>query len=86
MAVTLGILGAFAVGLAGNLEIVWEVLFQNEVGSAEFWTETLDIKDLNTEPVAASTPRYETANWWWWRSSRVINEHTLANTTENVFV
>ena len=84
MAVTLGILGALAVGLAGNLEIVLEVLHHNGVGSAELWAN-IGIKDIDGPPGnGEGTARYETANWWWWRSSRLINEHNLAGTTDGV--
>lgn len=84
MAVSLGVLGALAVGLAGNLEIVLEVLHHNGYGSAELW-QRIDIQDINGDPGnGEGTARYETSSWWWWRSSRLINEHNLANTTDGV--
>ncbi len=79
--VTIALIGALAIGLAGNLEIIFEVAHANGVGSAEFW-ENLDIRDINTPPVVAETPRYETTGWWWWRSSRVINEYHLSGRNE----
>lgn len=77
----IALVGALGIGLAGNLEIVLEVAHANGVGSAEFW-ENLDIQDINTPPVVAEVPRYETTNWWWWRSSRVINEYHLDGRNE----
>jgi YYY domain-containing protein len=80
-ALTLGLVAALALPLAGNLEIVLEVLHGNGVGSAEFWRD-LDIRDLNEPADASGTPRYETTVWWWWRSSRVIHEYHLSGREE----
>lgn len=79
--VTIAVIGALAIGLAGNLQIILEVAHANGIGSAELW-ETLDIRDINTPPVMTETPRYETTGWWWWRSSRVINEYHLDGRNE----
>ena len=80
LAVTLGLMAAFALPIGGNLQIILEALHGNGVGSAQFWA-WLDVRDINSTPNELSEPRYETGGWWWWRSSRVINETTLANQT-----
>ena len=82
-AVTLGLVGAVAVGMAGNLEIVLEVAHANGVGSAEMW-QFIDIKDINGPSEEDPTPRYQSSNWWWWRSSRLITEKNLAGTEEGI--
>ncbi len=79
--VTIALVGALAIGLAGNLEIIFEVAHANGIGADTFW-EQLDIRDINTPAVVAETPRYETTGWWWWRSSRVINEYHLDGRNE----
>ena len=60
--VTIALVGALAIGLAGNLEIIFEVAHANGIGSDTFW-EQLDIRDINTPAVVAETPRYETTGW-----------------------
>lgn len=76
-AVVLGIVAAMAIPLIGNMQIVLEALHGNNIGSAEFW-QWLNIRDINTPPDPEGEPRYMGSGWWWWRSSRVINEYTLA--------
>jgi YYY domain-containing protein len=76
-AVVLGLVAAMALPIAGNLEIVLELLHANNVGSIEFW-QWLNVRDLNQPPADTAVPRYQTSAWWWWRSSRVVNEHTLS--------
>ena len=77
-AVLLGLVAAVALPIAGNQEILLEMMYANRIGSDAFWT-WLDVRDLNSAmPQGALTPRYESSNWWWWRSSRPINEYTLA--------
>ncbi|HEX6387094.1 MAG TPA: DUF2298 domain-containing protein, partial [Anaerolineae bacterium] len=80
-ALVLGLVAALALPIAGNLQIVLEVLHANSVGPAQFW-QWLDVRDINTLPDPASVPRYETTNWWWWRASRVIHEYHLSGRTE----
>ncbi|KAA3663790.1 MAG: hypothetical protein DWQ04_09015 [Chloroflexi bacterium] len=78
MAVLLGLVAALALPVVGNQEITLETMYANQVGSDAFWT-WLDVRDLNGErPQGDFTPRYESSNWWWWRSSRPINEYSLA--------
>ncbi|WP_374687632.1 DUF2298 domain-containing protein, partial [Promineifilum sp.] len=78
----LGLVAAAAVPIAGNLQIGLEVLHGNGVGSAGLWA-WLDVRDINTPPADASgTPRYETSEWWWWRTSRVIHEYHLSGRAE----
>ena len=81
MALLLGLLAALALPIAGNQQIVLEVMHANNVGSAEFW-QWLDVRDINTSPDPAGVPRYQTTNWWWWRASRVIHEHNLSGRAE----
>lgn len=78
-AVVLGLVAAVALPIAGNMEVLLEVLHGNNVGSAAFW-EWLDVRDL-TGP-ADSTPRFDEPGWWWWRSSRVIHEYHLSGRSE----
>ncbi|MCA9897272.1 MAG: hypothetical protein H6654_02235 [Ardenticatenaceae bacterium] len=78
LAVALGLIAALALPIGGNLQIILEALHGNGYGSAEFWA-WLDVLDINTPPNELSGPRYKSGGWWWWRSSRVINETTLAN-------
>ncbi len=80
-AMILGFVAAIALPIAGNMEIVLEVLYANEIGSDDFW-RWLDIRDLNEPAVASEVPRYETSSWWWWRSSRVIHEYHLSGRAE----
>ena len=77
-AIGLGIVAAFAIPIAGNQEIVLELMYANRIGSDAFWT-WLDVRDLNIPPPETEfQPRYESSAWWWWRSSRPINEYSLA--------
>lgn len=77
LAVILGLMAALALPIGGNLQIILETLHGNGIGSAEFWA-WLDVREINAPPSAANTPRYDSSGWWWWRSSRVINEYSLA--------
>ncbi|MCP4419042.1 MAG: hypothetical protein GY805_20695, partial [Chloroflexi bacterium] len=77
LALTFGLMAALALPIGGNLQIILEAAHGNNIGSAQFW-QWLDIRDINSPPSAESSPRYESSNWWWWRSSRVINEQSLA--------
>lgn len=77
LALTFGLMAALALPIGGNLQIILETLHGNNIGSAQFW-QWLDVRDINSPPIAESSPRYESSNWWWWRSSRVINEYSLA--------
>ncbi|PID87127.1 MAG: hypothetical protein CSB13_00955 [Chloroflexi bacterium] len=80
-AITLGIIAAVALSIAGNQQITMEVLHAHNVGSPAFW-QWLDIRDINTPPNPEATTRYEGGSWWWWRSSRPIHEYSLADTPE----
>ncbi len=81
-AIIFGLLAALAIPVAGNMEILLEVLHANGIGSAEMWAY-IDVRDLNEPPVLeADEARYETGRWWWWRSSRVINEHHISGRVE----
>ena len=70
-AIGFGLLGAWAVTIAGNLEGFFEALHSRGIGSDAFWG-WLDIKNLAQAPVTGSW--YPTDNWWWWRASRVIHD------------
>jgi YYY domain-containing protein len=77
-AIIFGLVAVLALPLAGNLQILMEILHANRVGSTEFWA-WLDVRDIDREPPElGTTPRYQTADWWWWRSSRVIREYHLS--------
>lgn len=80
-ALILGLVGAVALPLAGNLQILLELLHANGIGSNAFWA-WLNVRDINMPAIengfGSSGPRF----WWWWRSSRVIHEHTLAGVPE----
>jgi YYY domain-containing protein len=81
-AVFFGLLAALALPLAGNMQMLMEILHANHVGSTRFWA-WLDVRDINEAPPELGTPpRYTAAHWWWWRSSRVINEYHLSGRTE----
>jgi YYY domain-containing protein len=77
LALTFGLMAALALPIGGNLQIILEAAHGNNIGSAQFW-QWLDVRDINNPPLAESSPRYDSSGWWWWRSSRVINEQSLA--------
>jgi len=81
LAVGLGLVASLALPLAGNMQVLLEVLHGNGVGPAEFWA-WLDIRDINGPPDSATEPRYASTHWWWWRSSRVIHEYHLGGRPE----
>ena len=76
-----GFVAAIAIAVAGNSEMLLELLYANDIGSEGFWT-WLDIRDLNEPPGQGEEARYQTAGWWWWRSSRVIHEYHLSGVPE----
>ena len=79
-AVLFGLLGAWMVAIAGNLEGFFESLHSKGVGSDAFWN-WLDIKNLAGASVTGGW--YPTDNWWWWRASRVIHDRDfLGNSVE----
>ncbi len=80
-ALLLGLMAALALPIAGNSQIILELLHANGGGSAEFWA-WLDVRDINAPPDISQTPRYQTSSWWWWRSSRVIHEYHLSGRAE----
>ncbi|MBK9055543.1 MAG: hypothetical protein IPL78_32950 [Chloroflexi bacterium] len=80
-AVGFALVAALAIPLAGNGQMLLELLHASGVGSTEFWA-WLDVRDINGPAVVTETPRYETSGWWWWRSSRVIHEYTLSGRAE----
>jgi uncharacterized membrane protein len=75
-AILFGLVAALALPLAGNLQILLEILHANQVGSADFW-DWLDVRDINEAPPEVGTPPRYQSFWWWWRSSRVIREYQL---------
>jgi YYY domain-containing protein len=81
LAVTLGLIAALALPIAGNQQITLELLHANGVGSAVFW-ERLNVRDINTPPNPEAAPRYTGSGWWWWRASRPIHEHHLSGRAE----
>lgn len=75
-AMVAGLTAALAIPLAGNLQVVLELLHSNGIGSERFW-QWLNIENINgatvTTGFGTTGPRF----WWWWRSSRLIREETL---------
>jgi len=80
-AITLGVIAALAVPLAGNMQIGLEVLHGNGLGSDDFW-QWLDVRDISGPAGDDGVPRYQTSEWWWWRTSRVIHEYYLTGRAE----
>jgi len=80
-AVIFGFVAAIAIAIAGNSEMLLEVLHANNLGSEGFWT-WLDIRELNGPPGQDEEARYQSSGWWWWRSSRVIHEYHLSGRPE----
>lgn len=76
-----GLIAAVSIPVAGNMEVLLEVLHANDIGSDGLW-QWLDVRDLNGPAEAVETPRYMTSQWWWWRSSRVIHEYHLSGRPE----
>lgn len=76
-----GLIAALSIPVAGNMEVLLEILHANDFGSDGLW-EWMDVRDLNGPTEVAETPRYETSQWWWWRSSRVIHEYHLSGRPE----
>lgn len=85
LGVTIALLAFVALPLAGNNQMLLEVLHGNGIGSEQFWS-WLNVQDIDGP--ATNTPRYLTPNdepssvWWWWRSSRVIREYHLSGRWE----
>lgn len=67
-----GYLTAFAVGVIGNLQVVFEWLYANgyEIGGLANWFQ------VHNFPEGASVTNmwHIDFGWWWWRSSRVIED------------
>ncbi len=80
-AVMIGLVAALAVPLAGNMQILLEVLHANGAGTAQFWS-WLDVRDINVPPADEGFGREGPRFWWWWRSSRVIHEYHLSGASE----
>lgn len=81
-AVGFAMMAALAIPLAGNGQMLMEILHSSGVGSDSFWA-WLDVRDISGPAVTSAErpPRYTTF-WWWWRSSRVIHEYTLSGRAE----
>ncbi|MEM7798929.1 MAG: DUF2298 domain-containing protein, partial [Chloroflexota bacterium] len=85
LAISLGLVAAAALPLAGNNQMLLETLHGYGVGSEAVWS-WVDIRDINGPP--GENPRYLTADgspsssWWWWRSSRLIHEYHLSGREE----
>jgi YYY domain-containing protein len=76
-----GVVAGLAVALAGNMQVGLELLHGSGVGPDGLWA-WLDVRDISGPAEATEPARYETANWWWWRTSRVIHEYTLSGRAE----
>jgi YYY domain-containing protein len=69
-ALIFGLLGAFFVAVAGNLEGLLDVLHTRGLGSPAFWT-WLNLQEMLPHAVTGGwLPR---DNWWWWAASRVVS-------------
>jgi len=65
-----GLLGAFFVAVAGNLEGLLDALHTRGWGSPAFW-QWLGLKEMLPHVVTGGwLPR---DNWWWWAASRVVS-------------
>ncbi|MFW6069744.1 MAG: DUF2298 domain-containing protein [bacterium] len=81
-ALTLGVVAAVALPLAGNMQILLELAHANGLGTAQFWA-WLDVRDVNGPPSDEGFGSTGSRFWWWWRSSRVINEYHLSGAPED---
>lgn len=70
-----GLLGAVAVGVTGNLQIVLEWLYARGV-NVTWLANWLQVEGF--PPGAPSGNWYIGMDWWWWRSSRVLEDLTLS--------
>jgi YYY domain-containing protein len=70
-----GVLGAVAVGVTGNLQVVFEWLYASGVNVASLarWFAV----DGFPENAQQSGQWYIGFDWWWWRSSRVLEDLDL---------
>lgn len=66
-----GVLAIFLLLVIGNLQGVFEVAYNANIGSREFYA-SLNLHDL--ESVTPSGTGIPDDNWWWWRASRVLND------------
>lgn len=82
VAIAGGVLGGFVVAFIGNLQVILEWLYAQEVnisGLASF----VDVH--NFPPRASPTGEWFISyDWWWWRSSRVIKDLDLAGNYTDV--
>lgn len=78
-----GLIAAIAIPLAGNLQILFELLHVNGIGSAQFWA-WLDVRDINGPATITGFGLTGPRHWWWWRSSRVIHEYRLSGVPEEI--
>lgn len=69
-----GILGGVAIGIAGNLEGICELLRAGGLLPGAF-LRWLDIPGLaDALPTGSWLPG---GGWWWWRASRIIRDHNI---------
>lgn len=86
LAIALALMALVALPLAGNNQMLLEVLHGRGYFSESFWA-WLHIQDI--DGVARDVPRYLDGNgqastlWWWWRASRPIREHHLSGRIED---
>jgi len=69
-----GVLGGVSLGLAGNLEGLFELLHSRGLGGVGFY-RWLDIPGLVDAPVTGSWLPQDA--WWWWRASRIISDPNI---------
>src|SRR5690554_4856116 len=77
----LGAVAALAIPLAGNMQVLFELLHVNGIGTAQFWA-WLDVRDISGPATNTGFGLTGPRHWWWWRSSRVIHEYRLSGLPE----
>jgi YYY domain-containing protein len=77
-----GLLGAVAVGVTGNLQVLFEWLYANGVDATGV-ARWFDVHNF-PENAAQTGNWYIDFNWWWWRSSRVLSDVDLAGNHREV--
>ncbi len=66
-----GVLAVFLLLVIGNLQAVFEVAYNAEIGPRDFYA-SLNLHGL--EEIQPSGTGIPEDNWWWWRASRVLND------------
>ena len=67
-----GLLSSIAVGVTGNLQVLFEFLYANGVNVSGL-ARWFDVHNF-PENAAVTNNWYIGFDWWWWRSSRVLED------------